>query len=109
MQISGLTIQHGQADEGGGLLNSGGQVTLTSVVVGNNMALGSSGADGSPGNGGTGSLGPGGEFVAGAGGAGANGGDALGGGIFNQAGSLSLSKSIDSDERGAGRRWRPGW
>ena len=30
VQISGLTIQHGQAEEGGGLLNSGGQVTLTS-------------------------------------------------------------------------------
>ena len=36
--ISGLTIQHGQADEGAGLLNSGGQVTLTSVVVANNEA-----------------------------------------------------------------------
>ena len=93
VQISGLTIQHGQAEEGGGLLNSGGQVTLTSVVVGNNMALGGSGADGLPGNGGTGTLGPGGEFVAGAGGAGADGSTALGGGIFNQAGSLSLSKS----------------
>ena len=60
MQISGLTIQHGQADEGGGLLNSGGQVTLTSVVVANNLALGSSGAAGLPGTGGTGNLGPGG-------------------------------------------------
>ena len=93
VQISGLTIQHGQADVGGGLLNSGGQVTLTSDVVGNNMALGSSGADGLPGNGGIGNLGPGGDFIAGAGGSGTDGGDALGGGILNQAGSLSLSKS----------------
>ena len=41
VQISGLTIQHGQAEEGAGLLNSGGQVTLASVVVANNEALGS--------------------------------------------------------------------
>ena len=46
VQISGLTIQHGLAGEGGGLLNSGGQVTLTSVVVANNAAVGISGANG---------------------------------------------------------------
>ncbi len=62
VQISGLTIQHGQADEGGGLLNSGGQVTLTSVVVANNVALGSDGALGLQGTGGTGVQGGG--FVA---------------------------------------------
>ena len=51
VQISGLTIQHGLATEGGGLLNSGGQVTLTSVVVANNLAVGVSGANGSAGAG----------------------------------------------------------
>jgi hypothetical protein len=39
VQISNLTIQHGRANIGGGLLNTGGQVTLTSVVVANNVAV----------------------------------------------------------------------
>src|SRR5271170_301522 len=38
--ISGVTIQHGLAAEGGGLLNSGGKVTLTSVSIVNNLAIG---------------------------------------------------------------------
>ncbi len=84
VQISGVTIQHGQASEGGGLLNSGGNVTLTSVVVANNTALGTAGAQGSAG------LGVG--ETGGNGGAGTNGGQALGGGIANEVGSLSLSK-----------------
>ena len=33
VKISGVTIQHGLANMGGGLLNSGGQVSLSSVVV----------------------------------------------------------------------------
>ena len=41
VQISGVTIQHGRAFEGGGILNSGGKLTLTSVVVTNNVAVGS--------------------------------------------------------------------
>ena len=91
VQISGLTIQHGQADEGGGLLNSGGQVTLTSVVVANNMAIGSSGTVGlhrataAPASWAAASS-PGPAAPA------ATGRDAQGGGIFNQAGTLSLSK-----------------
>jgi hypothetical protein len=93
VQISGLTIQHGQAEEGGGLFNSGGQVTLTSVVVVDNLAMGNAGAAGAPGTGGTGGPGPGGEFIAGAGGPGGYGTEARGGGIFNQAGSLSLFNS----------------
>ena len=44
--ISGVTIQHGLAAEGGGLLNSGGKVTLTSVSVVNNLAVGSTGGRG---------------------------------------------------------------
>ena len=92
VQISGLTIQHGQATEGGGLLNSGGQVTLNSVVVANNMAVGSSGALGSDGTDGTGQAGDG--------GGGGAGEDGLGGGIFNQAGSLSLSESTIEANQG---------
>ncbi len=93
VQISGLTIQHGQSEEGGGLLNSGGQVTLTSVVVANNLAIGNNGPDGRSADGSDGTLGPNGIFVGGSGAAGLDGSDALGGGILNLAGSLSLSKS----------------
>ncbi len=46
VQISGVTIQHGRSNEGGGLLNSGGKVTLTSVIVANNVAAGTTGANG---------------------------------------------------------------
>ena len=49
VQISGVTIQHGQANEGGGLLNSGGKLTLTSVVVQNNLAIGANGTTGTAG------------------------------------------------------------
>ncbi len=38
VSISGVTIRHGLADTGGGLLNSGGQVSLLSVVVTENSA-----------------------------------------------------------------------
>ena len=109
VQISGLTIQHGQADEGGGLLNSGGQVTLTSVVVANNMALGSSGAAGLPGHRWHRRPGPAASSSPAPAALAATGAMAQGGGIFNQAGSLSLSKSTILHEPGAGRRWRPGW
>ena len=83
VQISGVTIQHGRANEGGGLLNSGGQMTLTSVVVANNLAIGSAGIAGADGAGSVteGSVG----------GNGTDGGIALGGGISNHAGSLTLS------------------
>jgi hypothetical protein len=83
MNISGVTIQHGLADTGGGLLNTGGQVSLDSVVVANNLALGARGSSGVAGDGST-SIGRG-------GGGGTDGQTALGGGIANQAGSLTLS------------------
>jgi hypothetical protein len=60
VSISGMTIQHGLAlGEGGGILNSGGNVTLTSVSVSSNVALGAAGSQGAAGtslgiNGGTG-------------------------------------------------------
>ena len=105
VRLSGLTIQHGQAEDGGGLLNSGGQVTLTAGVVPNNMAFGSPGANGVTGSAGTGTVGPGAGFVAGVGGAGADAGEALGGGISNEAGTLSLSNStilLNRAQGGAG-------
>ena len=41
MSISKVTIQHGRAaGDGGGILNTGGQVTLSSVAILNNVAAG---------------------------------------------------------------------
>ena len=85
VQISGLTIEHGRASQGGGLLNSGGKVTLTSDVFLNNVAVGAAGSDGTNGSGG-----------------GQRGGRrgqrrrwrrCAGGAIDNQAGSMTISKS----------------
>ena len=67
VQISGVTIQNGKANEGGGLLNSGGKVTLTSVVVTHNVAQGTAGA--------AGIAGLGGGAQGGMGGVGTDGGD----------------------------------
>jgi hypothetical protein len=89
VQISGVTIQHGRASEGGGILNTGGNVTLTSVAVANNLAIGTNGVRGQDD--------PVGRTVrasiGGVGGKGSNGGAAFGGGIANQAGSLTISQS----------------
>ena len=89
VSISKLTIQHGLAGEGGGLLNSGGQVTLSSLVVENNLAEGTAGANGRAGFG----ISP--NVVAGTpivnnGGNGQDGSSGAGGGIFN-AGSMTLT------------------
>ena len=47
--ISNVVIQHGRAvGEGGGILNSGGTVTLTSVQLFDNVAIGCNGANGAP-------------------------------------------------------------
>src|SRR5262249_2170374 len=89
VMISGVTIQHGRADEGGGLLNSGGQVTLTSVVIANNQAVASSGAAGADDPVGRTRT----DSTGGAGGNGTAGGVAMGGGISNERGSLTIAKS----------------
>ena len=86
--IQNLTIEGGLASEGAGLLNMGGKVTLSSVVVANNTAQGTSGSNGVQGNG-NGALG-------GAGTAGGSGLAGEGGGIFNAAGSMTLSNSTIS-------------
>jgi hypothetical protein len=89
--ITGVTIQHGQTDHGGGLLNAGAQVTLSSDVIADNLAAGSAGAVGASGAQG----GPTGQN----GGAGGDGTAGEGGGIFNAAGSLEiLSSSIQAND-----------
>ena len=86
--IQKLTIEGGTATEGAGLLNLGGKVTLSSVVVANNTAQGIAGSNGVQGNGG--------GAVGGAGGAGGDGFAGEGGGIFNAAGSMTVSNSTIS-------------
>ena len=91
VSISKLTIQHGLVSgSGGGLLNSGGNVTLSSVVIENNVANGATGATGDDGVDGATS----GASIGGAGSGGGDGSDANGGGISNAAGSLSISNSV---------------
>ncbi len=85
VKITNVTIEHGVAVEGGGLLNSGGQVTLSSVIIANNEALGAAGIAGKPGK----------DAIpdGGAGTDGTAGGTAFGGGISKEGGSLAISKS----------------
>jgi hypothetical protein len=93
--ISGVSIEDGSAPAGGGILNDGGQVTLSSDSLVDNRALGISGengvtgAAGSGANGGNGNNGENGEF-------------AFGGGIFNGGGSMSISKSAIEENRAFG-------
>jgi hypothetical protein len=94
ISISKLTIRDGLAAQGAGILNSGGQVTLSSVRIMNNSAVGSSGLNGADGSGG--------GAVGGNGASGVSGGAAEGGGVFNAAGSLSISNSIISSNEASG-------
>src|SRR5262249_45057481 len=80
--ISQLTIQVGRSNTGGGLLSAGGHVTLSSVVVQHNQAVGADGRNGADGVAG---VSPAGNGQA--------GGEADGGGIFNASGSLALVNS----------------
>jgi hypothetical protein len=83
--ISGLSITNGLADEGGGILNHGSDVTLLSVTLSNNQAVGAPGTTGTDGGG--------------------NGGNGLGGGIANEGGTLTLLRSTldhDTAQGGAG-------
>src|SRR5262245_5947979 len=64
--IDDLTITHGRADNGGGIWNAGGSLSLSQVIVSQNQALGA------PGN-----LGQ-------------------GGGVFNQGGALTVEHSTFS-------------
>jgi hypothetical protein len=81
--ISNAVIENGRAGTGGGILNSGGTVTLTSVQLVDNVAIGAVGAAGAPGAD---------RFPVGTnGGTGGAGGSGAGGAILNQAGSLTLN------------------
>jgi hypothetical protein len=72
VSISNLTIQHGRAlGTGGGILNSGGTVTLSSVAIQNYVAAGSNGTPGAAGLGGGQLGGAGGNGSAGTDGRGA--------------------------------------
>ena len=64
--IDDLTITHGRADNGGGIWNAGGSLSLSHVIVSQNQALGA------PGN------------------------QAQGGGVFNQGGTLTVAHSTFS-------------
>ena len=94
--LSGLTIQHGLAfnENGGGILISGGSVTLRSVTLSDNEAVGISGVDGGKGNshGVFNSMGSPGQ----------NGANAEGGGIFLAGGALSISSSVISGNEAIG-------
>jgi hypothetical protein len=95
--LSGLTIQNGKADIGGGILKDTGSLTLSQVQVTNNVAIGTDGLRGFDGiNTGKLQLPNGGNGLAGSAG--------QGGGIFNAAGSLSLTNSLITSNRATGGR-----
>ncbi len=95
VSMSNLTIQHGRVEGGGGgLLNTGGKVTLKSVGIENNIAFGADGADGVNGVSG-GSVGSDGAV-------GGDGGPAEGGGILNSGGSLVLNTVFISSNQAIG-------
>ena len=86
--ISNVTIRNGldlSGVGGGGLLNAGGQVKLSSVAVMGNRAVGDAGLPGF--NGGSGA-----NAVAGVNGG--NGSNTGGGGILNAAGSLTITGGV---------------
>src|SRR6516162_7640065 len=78
VEIDDLTIAHGRADNGGGIWNAGGTLTLSHDVIADNQALGA------PGSG------------------------ARGGGVFNQGGTLTVDHSTFSDNQGIGGAGDPG-
>ena len=86
--IQKLTIVGGLASEGAGLLNLGGKVALSAVVVAGNTAQGSAGTFGAQGSGGS--------NLGGAGGPGGAGFIGEGGGILNAAGSMTITNSLIS-------------
>ncbi len=116
VKISNLTVTNGLAPMGGGILNDGGTLTLNSIVVQDSTALGANPGD--PGQGGgIANTGSGAslsitgnsivgfntaEGAAGAAGGGA-GGNALGGGIFNDAGdTLTLTNAYITGDTAIG-------
>ena len=97
VSLSQLTIQGGRSNVGGGLLNSGGHVTLSSVFVQNNQAIGADGAAGA-------------DSVPGVSPAtnGQSGGEADGGGIAQRERLADPDRQHRGQQRGVRRQWRPG-
>jgi len=93
--ISNVVIENGRAvGVGGGILNSGGTVTLTSVQLVDNVAAGAAGATGAPGAD---------RFPVGTNGSpGGAGGAGEGGAILNQVGSLTLNNCVISANEAIG-------
>ena len=102
VSISGLTIADGMAGSGaptlasagGGILNDGGTLTLDSVVLDSNEALGGAGSAG---------MGAGHS-----GGTGGSGGGGLGGGVYNGGGSVTITNSTLSNDTAQGGPGGPG-
>ena len=90
VKISGVTIEHGIASSGGGILNSGGLVTLSSVVVTQNRAKGVSAAEILE------------DLATPALTTVTIGTSGMGGGIFNAAGSLTIVNSTISANQAQG-------
>ena len=67
VEIDGLTVAHGRADNGGGILNAGSTLTLVHDVIADNQALGAPGSS------------------------------AKGGGVYNQGGALTAEDSTFRD------------
>jgi hypothetical protein len=82
--ISGVTMFGGHSDRGGGILNEGGNLTITDCVITGNVAVGAPGSDGGL------------DTAGGAGGAG------VGGGIDNAGGILTLIRTTVSSNRAIG-------
>jgi hypothetical protein len=93
VRISGVTIRNGLATQGAGLLNLGGNVTLANDTIANNRAIGVAG-----------SLGADGTVTHLAGGRGGDGGDAAGGGVDNEAGSLTITSTTIASNTAMGGR-----
>jgi hypothetical protein len=128
VDVRGLTITGGLAAEGGGILNAGGVLTLTDVILSGNRAAGAAGAGGGGGSGlgggianeggaltlvhstladniaqgGAGAGGQGANNIGGAGGAGGQGGGGFGGGIYNAGGALVLVDTLFSGNQALG-------
>jgi len=94
--ISGLTITDGNASEGGGVFNNGGNVSFVSCTFSNNTALGSAGSPG----GYTVEIINGVQYLAPF--AGGNGGNGEGGGLYSGSGSVTITDTTFSADTARG-------
>src|SRR5262245_15610730 len=118
--IDQLTITQGRASAGGGVLNDGGSLTLSHVVLSDNRAIGIAGVANGFGNGGairnqsgatlavSHSTFTGNQALGADGGPGVAGGTGRGGGIYNAEAALLVTHSTFAGNRAAGRDRGPG-